>query len=227
MVLADDNFATIVAAVQEGRRIYDNIRRFVRYLLTTNSGEVLVMFLASVLALPVPLLPVQILWINLVTDGLPAIALGLEPAERDTMRRRPRSPTESIFARGLWQHALWVGLTMATVCLGVLVWARAMGWPWQTMVFTTLALLQLGHALAVRSERESFFTLGVRSNPLLLAAVAGTLAVQLLIVYVPVLQVVFDTETLSPVQLAVVLAASTVAFIAVEIEKWVRRRTSP
>ncbi len=104
MVLADDNFATIVAAVQEGRRIYDNIRRFVRYLLTTNSGEVLVMFLASVLALPVPLLPVQILWINLVTDGLPAIALGLEPAERDTMRRRPRSPTESIFARGLWQH---------------------------------------------------------------------------------------------------------------------------
>jgi Ca2+-transporting ATPase len=225
MVLADDNFATIVAAVQEGRRIYDNIRRFVRYLLTTNSGEVLVMFLASVLALPVPLLPVQILWINLVTDGLPAIALGLEPAERDTMRRRPRSPTESIFARGLWQHALWVGLTMAIVCLAVLVWARAMGWPWQTMVFTTLALLQLGHALAVRSERESFFTLGARSNPLLLAAVAGTLTVQLLIVYVPVLQVVFDTEPLSPVQLAVVLAASTVAFIAVEIEKWVRRRT--
>jgi Ca2+-transporting ATPase len=225
MVLADDNFATIVAAVQEGRRIYDNIRRFVRYLLTTNSGEVLVMFLASVLALPVPLLPVQILWINLVTDGLPAIALGLEPAERDTMRRRPRSPTESIFARGLWQHALWVGLTMAVVCLAVLVWARAMGWPWQTIVFTTLALLQLGHALAVRSERESFFTLGARSNPLLLAAVAGTLTVQLLIVYVPVLQVVFDTEPLSPVQLAVVLAASTVAFIAVEIEKWVRRRT--
>jgi P-type Ca2+ transporter type 2C len=225
MVLADDNFATIVAAVQEGRRIYDNIRRFVRYLLTTNSGEVLVMFLASVLALPVPLLPVQILWINLVTDGLPAIALGLEPAERDTMRRRPRSPTESIFARGLWQHALWVGLTMAIVCLAVLVWARAMGWPWQTMVFTTLALLQLGHALAVRSERESFFTLGARSNPLLLGAVAGTLTVQLLIVYVPVLQVVFDTEPLAPVQLVVVLAASTVAFIAVEIEKWVRRRT--
>jgi Ca2+-transporting ATPase len=143
------------------------------------------------------------------------------------MRRRPRSPTESIFARGLWQHAIWVGLTMAIVCLAMLVWARAMGWPWQTMVFTTLALLQLGHALAVRSERESFFTLGPRSNPLLLAAVAGTLAVQLLIVYVPVLQVVFDTEPFSPVQLGVVLAASTVAFIAVEIEKWLRRRTPP
>jgi Ca2+-transporting ATPase len=227
MVLADDNFATIVAAVDEARPFYHPIGRYVRYLLTTPSGEVLVMFLASVLALPVPLLPVQILWINLVTDGLPAIALGLEPAEHDTMRRRPRSPTESIFARGLWQHAIWVGLTMAIVCLAVLVWARAMGWPWQTMVFTTLALLQLGHALAVRSERESFFTLGARSNPLLLAAVAGTLAVQLLIVYVPVLQLVFDTEPLSPVQLGVVLAASTVAFIAVEIEKWLRRRTPP
>jgi P-type Ca2+ transporter type 2C len=227
MVLADDNFATIVAAVQEGRRIYDNIRRFVRYLLTTNSGEIWVMFLATAVALPVPLLPVQILWINLVTDGLPAIALGLEPVERDTMRRAPRSPTESIFARGLWQHALWVGLLMAVVCLVLLVWARAAGWPWQTMVFTTLALLQLGHALAVRSERESFFTLGPRSNPLLLAAVAGTFAVQLLIVYLPALQSLFDTQPLAPVQLAVVLAASTVAFIAVEIEKWVRRRTSP
>jgi P-type Ca2+ transporter type 2C len=185
------------------------------------------MFLATVVALPVPLLPVQILWINLVTDGLPAIALGLEPVERDTMRRPPRSPTESIFARGLWQHALWVGLLMAIVCLVLLVGARAAGWPWQTMVFTTLALLQLGHALAVRSERESFFALGPTSNPLLLAAVAGTFAVQLLIVYVPALQGLFDTEPLSPVQLAVVLAASTVAFIAVEIEKWVRRRTAP
>jgi Ca2+-transporting ATPase len=111
------------------------------------------------------------------------------------------------------------------VWLGLLVGARAMGWPWQTMVFTTLALLQLGHALAVRSERESFFTLGPRTNLFLLGAVAGTFAVQLLIVYLPVLQVVFDAEPLSLVQLAVVLVASTVAFIAVEIEKWVRRRT--
>ncbi|HSO54425.1 MAG TPA: HAD-IC family P-type ATPase [Actinomycetes bacterium] len=226
MILADDNFATIVAAVQEGRRIYDNIRRFVRYLLTTNSGEIWVMFLASVLALPIPLLPVQILWINLVTDGLPAIALGLEPVERDAMRRPPRSPTESIFARGLWQHALWVGLTMAAVCLALLVGARAAGWPWQTMVFTTLALLQLGHALAVRSERESFFTLGARSNPFLLAAVLGAVAVQLAILYLPALQRLFDTQALSPVQLALVLVASTAAFVAVELEKWSIRRRS-
>src|SRR6266511_3107010 len=129
MVLADDDFATIVAAVEEGRRIYDNIRRFVRYLLTTNSGEIWVMFLASLVALPVPLLPVQILWVNLVTDGLPAIALGLEPAERASMRRPPRPPDESILGRGLWQHALWVGLTMAAVCLSLLAAARAASWP--------------------------------------------------------------------------------------------------
>jgi P-type Ca2+ transporter type 2C len=227
MVLADDDFATIVAAVEEGRRIYDNIRRFVRYLLTTNSAEIWVMFLASVIALPVPLLPVQILWINLVTDGLPAIALGLEPAERATMHRPPRRPDESILGGGLWQHALWVGLTMAAVCLGLLAAARAAGWPWQTMVFTALALMQLGHALAVRSERDSFFTLGARSNPLLLAAVIGIVAIQLAIVYLPVLYPVFGTEPLAPVQLAVVMVASTTAFVAVEIEKWLRRRRDP
>jgi Ca2+-transporting ATPase len=226
MVLADDDFATIVAAIGEGRRIYDNLRRFVRYLLTTNSGEIWVMFLAAALALPVPLLPVQILWINLVTDGLPAIALGLEPVERDAMRRPPRSPTESILARGLWQHALWVGLTMAAVCLGLLVGARAAGWPWQTMVFTTLAQLQLGHALAVRSEHESFFALGARSNPFLLAAVLGAVAVQLAILYLPALERLFDTQALSPFQLALVLVASTAAFVAVELEKWSIRRRS-
>ena len=141
------------------------------------------------------------------------------------MRRPPRSPTESIFARGLWQHALWVGLTMAAVCLALLVGARAAGWPWQTMVFTTLALLQLGHALAVRSERESFFTLGARSNPFLLAAVLGAVAVQLAIVYVPLLQDVFGTAGLGPVEFAIVTLASTTVFIAVELEKWLRRRT--
>jgi Ca2+-transporting ATPase len=224
MVLADDNFATVVAAVDEGRRIYDNLRRFVKYLLTTNSGEVWVMFLASLLAFPVPLLPAQILWVNLVTDGLPAVALGLEPAEKDTMRRPPRPPREPILAGGLWQHALWVGLTMAGVCLTLLAAARWAGWPWQTMVFTTLALLQLGHSLAVRSDLESFFTLGARTNPVLLASVAVGLAAQLAIIYASPLQAMFHTEPLRPIELAVVLAASTAAFIAVEIEKWLRRR---
>ena len=224
IVLADDNFATVVHAVEEGRRIYDNIRRFVRYLLTTNSGEVWVMFLGPLLGLPVPLLPVQILWINLVTDGLPAIALGLERAEPDTMRRPPRRPGESIFAGGLWQHALWVGLLMAAVVLPIQAVARAAGWHWSTMVFCTLGFLQLGHALAVRSERQSFFTLGARSNPWLLMAVVTTMAVQLAFVYVPALQGVFETAALGPAELAVVAVASCTVFVAVEIEKWLHRR---
>jgi Ca2+-transporting ATPase len=224
MVLADDDFATIVAAIEEGRRIYDNIRRFVRYLLTTNSAEIWVMVLAPLLGLPLPLQAVQILWINLVTDGLPALALGVEPAERDTMDRPPRRPSESIFAHGLWEHAIWVGLWMGGVTLAMQALARAQGWPWQTMVFTTLALLQLGHALAIRSERASLFTLGLRSNLPLTLAVGGTVVVQLMLVYVPALQPVFATETLTPGQLSLVLAASTLGFAAVELEKWVLRR---
>ncbi|MEX2182969.1 MAG: cation-translocating P-type ATPase [Chloroflexota bacterium] len=224
MVLADDDFATIVAAVEEGRRIYDNIRRFVRYLLTTNSAEIWVMALAPFLGLPFPLIAVQILWINLVTDGFPALALGVEPAERDTMRRPPRPPQESIFARGLWQHAIWVGLWMAAVALVVQAVALDRDWPWQTMVFTTLAILQLGHALAIRSERDSLFRQGLRSNIPLTIAVALTLMVQLALVYVPVLQPIFATEALTAEQLAIVLAASTLGFVAVEMEKWFGRR---
>jgi Ca2+-transporting ATPase len=225
MVLADDNFATIVDAVEEGRRIYDSIRRFVRYLLTTNSGEIWVMFLAPLVGLPLPLLPIQILWINLVTDGPPAIALGLEPAEPDTLRRPPRPPQESILAGGLWQHAVWVGLLMAAVVLPLQAVAREIDWPWQTMVFTTLALLQLGHALAVRSERRSLFSLGHRSNPWMTRAVVASVAAQLATVYVPFLHDPFGTESLTAAQLAVVLALSTTAFVAVEIEKALRRRS--
>ncbi|MGQ0433710.1 MAG: cation-translocating P-type ATPase [Microthrixaceae bacterium] len=227
MVLADDNFATIVHAVEEGRRIYDSIRRFVRYLLTTNSGELWVMFLAPFLGMPLPLLPAQILWINLVTDGLPAVALGLEPAEPDTMQRRPRSPRESIVGRGLWQHAVWVGLLMAAVVLPLQAVTRAADWPWQTMVFTTLALLQLGHALAVRSERESLFRLGHRSNPWIGRAVAASAAAQLATVYVPAFHAPFGTEALTLPQLGVVLVLSTTACAAVEIEKAIRRRSIP
>jgi Ca2+-transporting ATPase len=227
MVLADDNFATIVSAVEEGRRIYDNIRRFVRYLLTTNSAEIWVMVLAPLFGLPLPLLAVQILWINLVTDGAPALALGVEPAEPDTMRRPPRPPGESIFARGLWQQAVRVGLFMAAVALAVQALAIDRGWPWQTMVFTTLALLQLGNALAVRSETESLFRLGLRSNMALTVAVVATLVVQLALVYVPLLQPIFVTEALSAGQLAVVLVAASLGFVAVETEKWLRRRGRP
>jgi Ca2+-transporting ATPase len=224
MVLTDDNFATIVHAVEEGRRIYDNIRRFVRYMLTTNAGELLVMFIAPLVGLPLPLLPLQILWINLVTDGLPAVALGFEPAEADVMRRRPRDPDESIVAGGLWQHALWVGLLMAAVVIPLQALARAFDWPWQTMVFSTLAFMQLGHAFAVRSERVSAVRVGLRTNPWIVSAIAVSVVAQLAVVYLPFLQRVFDTEPLDAVQVAIVAVASTAAFSAVEVEKGLRRR---
>ena len=227
MVLQDDNFATIVTAVGEGRRIYDNIRRFVRYTLTSNSGEIWVMFLGPFMGLSLPLLPVQILWINLVTDGLPGLALGIEPAERGVMKRPPRAPSESVFSNGLWQHVLIVGLLMGLIPLGLGLWGEANDRPWQTMVFVSLALLQLGHALAVRSERDSLWRLGLLSNKPLLWAVLGTFALQLLVVYWPPAQNLLDTESLDTTELVVVLIASTGVFWAVEIEKAVRRRTEP
>jgi Ca2+-transporting ATPase len=226
MVLADDDFSTIVEAVEEGRRIYDNIRRFVRYTLTSNSGEIWAMVLAPLAGLPIPLLPVHILWVNLVTDGLPGLALGVEPAEPDTMRRPPRPQSETILGRGLWQSALWVGLLMGAVVLGVQAAALSSGWHWQTMAFSALVLLQLGNALAVRSERESTFRLGWRSNLPLSAAVLGTVAIQLAIIYLPPLQGIFETQALSIVELGVVLVASTTVFVAVEVEKWLGRRAA-
>ena len=188
MVLLDDNFATIVAAVREGRRIFDNIRKFIRYAMTSNSGEIWTIFLAPFLGLPIPLLPIHILWINLVTDGLPGLALAVEPEERGIMQRPPRPPNESIFAHGMWQHIVWVGLLMGALCLLTQGVAIHLGWHWQTMVFTVLTLSQLGHALAVRSERESLFSQGVRSNVPLLLAVLLTLALQLAIIYLPASQ---------------------------------------
>ena len=151
LVLLDDNFATIVVAVEEGRRIFDNIRKFIRYILTCNSAEIWTILLAPFLGLPVPLLPIHILWINLVTDGLPGLALAAEPPERAVMQRPPRPPGETIFAHGMWQHILWVGLTMAGVSLITQAYAIHLASAhWQTMVFTVLTLSQMGHVLAIR-----------------------------------------------------------------------------
>ncbi len=224
MILADDDFSTIVAAVEEGRRIYANIRRFVRYMLTTNSAEIWVMVLAPILGLPLPLIAIQILWINLVTDGAPALSLGVEPAHRHAMSRPPRRPDASIMGDGLWQHAVWVGLLMGGVTLAVQAGAIEAGWHWQTMVFTVLAFLQLAHALAVRSERASTLRLGFRSNRPLLITVVVTAIVQLAFIYVPFLQPVFETESLGLQELLVVALVTPIPFIAVEIEKWFFRR---
>jgi Ca2+-transporting ATPase len=225
MLLLDDNFATIVKAVKEGRKIYDNIRKFVKYLLTTNSGEIWTLFLAPLVGLPIPLLPIHILWINLVTDGLPALALAAEPADGDVMSRPPRHPKESVFAHGLGLHALWVGLLMAGVVLSIQTWAiHTGGGHWQTMVFTALCLTQLGHVLAIRSEKHSLFTIGLFSNNYLLGAVVLTFAAQMATVYVPFLNRVFRTEPLTLNELAVTVLLSSVVFFAVEVEKLIRRR---
>ncbi|PPC91084.1 MAG: ATPase [Methylobacter sp.] len=225
MVLLDDNFATIVSAVREGRRIFDNIRKFIKYGMTCNSAEIWTLFLAPFLGLPVPLLPIHILWINLVTDGLPGLALAAEPEEQGLMQRPPRPPKESIFARGMWQHMLWIGLLMGGVSLFAQGWAFYTGDAhWQSMVFTVLSMSQMGHVLAIRSEHESFFRQGMLTNKPLLGAVVLTVALQMCVLYVPFLQVIFKTEALSLNELAFCLVLSSVVFWAVELEKWLRRR---
>jgi len=227
MILLDDNFATIVKAVREGRKIYDNIRKFIKYLLTTNSGEIWTLFLAPLVGLPIPLLPIHLLWINLVTDGLPALALSAEPAEGDVMSRKPRHPKESIFSHGLGAHAIWVGLLMAGVVLVAQAWAiRTEHAHWQTMVFTVLCLTQLGHVLAIRSEKESLFKIGLFTNKYLLGAVTLTFALQMATIYVPFLNPIFKTEPLTLSELMFTLVLSSIVFIAVEIEKFLKRRSS-
>jgi len=225
MVLLDDNFATIVAAVEEGRRVYDNVRKFIKYALACNAGEIWALFLAPLVGLPLPLLPIHILWINLVTDGLPGVALAVEPAERGVMRRPPRRPDESIFAQGLGPHVLWVGLLMGTVTLLTQAWAYHSGSAhWQSMTFTVLTLSQMGHVLAIRSERDSLLQRGLASNRALLGAVILTFVLQLAVLYVPALHAIFKTEPLSALELASCLALSAIVPLAVEIEKALVRR---
>ena len=225
MVLLDDNFATIVSAVRGGRRIYDNIRRFIKYVLTTNLSEVLLIFLAPFLGMPLPLLPLHILWVNLVTDGLPGLALTVEPAEPGIMQRKPRPPRETMFARGMWQHVLWVGTLMSGLVLGLQAWSIGAGIAhWQTMVFTALTFAQLAHVLVIRSDRESLATIGMMSNRPLLITVLVTVALQLALIYVPVLNRVFNTAPLSAFELVVCAGCGAVVMIAVEIEKWGVRR---
>ena len=228
LVLLDDNFATIVAAVREGRRIYDNIRKFVRYAMTGNSGEIWTIFLAPLMGLPIPLLPIHILWVNLVTDGLPGLALAAEPADRGIMQRPPRAPQESMFAHGMWQHIMVIGLLLGGLCLAVQAWALSTGHAHsQTMVFTVLTLGQMAHVMAIRSERDSLWRLGLGSNKPLLGAVGLTFALQMAVIYVPAFNTIFKTAPLSFIELFICLAASGVVFIAVEIEKaWRRSRAA-
>lgn len=212
MILSDDNFATIVAAIEEGRGIYDNIRKFIRYLLSCNVGEVLTMFFATLFGLPLPLLPIQILWVNLVTDGLPAMALGVDPAEPDIMHRRPRHPKESIFARGLGRR---IAIRGSLICLGTLL-VFIVGFYInnhnltiaRTMAFSALVFSQLFHVFDCRSERFSIFEIGIFSNPYLVGAVCLSVIMQLLVIYLPFLQPIFKTQALGMIDWLVILFVS-------------------
>jgi P-type Ca2+ transporter type 2C len=227
MVLLDDNFATIVAAVQEGRVVYDNVRRFIKYLLTSNASEVAVMLLGPALGLPLPLLPLQILWMNLVTDGLPALALGVEPAEPDVMRRPPQAATASIFGRGMAPFIVVLGLVASVVSLGTGLFAfRAGAVHWQTLLFTTLIFSSLALAVGVRSESEPFWKRPL-ANPSLVAALALTVALQLAAVYVPFLRRVLRTTALPIADLFVAFAAGALVLLSVEAWKWTRRTRPP
>ena len=225
MVLLDDNFASIVAAVREGRRIFDNIRKFIKFVLAGNTGEILTLLVAPFFGLPIPLQPIHILYINLVTDGLPGLALAVEPEEKGIMRRPPRAPGESIFAGGLGLQILWIGFFIGGLSICTQAWAVANGSPhWQTMVFTVLTFAQLFQVLAIRSERESLFQVGLASNLPLLGAVLLGAALQIAVVYVPVLNGLLKTQPLTAGELAFCILLPSTIFVAIEIEKWLARR---
>ena len=233
MVLLDDNFATIVNAVEEGRLVYANIRRFVKYILGSNVGELITIAAAPLLGLTgVPMTPLQILWMNLVTDGVPALALALEPGEEGLMRRAPARPGESIFARGIGTYILRTGVVFGLITILMMVWAyrsEAQDGPWRTMVFTTLCLAQMGHALSARSDLP-LLRVNPFSNPWLLWAVVLTSLLQMALLYVPALSGFFGTMPLSAPDLLVCVGMSLVFFLYLELDKlrqsWGSRRRS-
>ena len=221
MILTDDNFSTIVQAIYEGRAIYDNIRKFIRYLLGCNIGEVLVMLIASLAGLPLPLLPIQLLWVNLVTDGLPAMTLGVEPPEPGIMKRKPRPINESIFARRLG----WIIFSRGTYIAIITIAAFLLGYTWsrmngieglllaRSMAFTTLVFAQLFYVFECRSEISSPFELGFFQNGMLVAAVLCSVAMQLSVLYIPFLQEVFKTVALTWWEWLIIIGLSGVKLI--------------
>ncbi len=239
MVLLDDNFASIVAATEEGRVVYGNIRKFVKYILGSNIGEVITIALSPLLLpiVAVPLTPLQILWMNLVTDGFPALALALEPSEPNIMDRAPHDPEESIFARGLGLYMVRVGIVFAILAVSLMLWAygythseagQAAGNPerWKTMVFTMLCLSQMGHAISVRSSNRLAIEMSQFSNPYVLLAVVVTTILQLLLIYVVPLRNFFGTHYLSFTELLVCIGFSSLLFVWLELEKlFIRSRT--
>ncbi|MDD5669723.1 MAG: cation-translocating P-type ATPase, partial [Candidatus Omnitrophica bacterium] len=228
MVVTDDNFASIVAAVEEGRGIYDNIKKFIHYLLSCNTGEILVMFSATLAGLPLPLLPIHILWVNLVTDGFPALALGVDPVDKDIMKKKPRSPNEPVVTK---QRALLMiiqGLFIAACsllafCLVLFVENEGINRA-RTAAFIVLSCAQLFHSFNCRSMTKSLFSLGLFSNKSLILANAISFGLQMVVVYVPFLQVVFKTQPLGIIDWCLVIIISSFPLVAMECVKAVNTK---
>lgn len=227
MVLTDDNYASIVAAVEQGRVIYANIRKFVYYLLSCNVAEIAVIFIAILAGLPSPLTPIQLLWLNLITDGAPALALGLEKGDPDTMDRPPRPAKEPIVNRTmrigiLSQTVAIAGATLTAYLLGLRA-APDMPEVGETMAFVTLSFSELLRAFTARSERFPLFRLGVFSNRAMLLAVMSSLILLLLVLYTPFLQPIFDTVPLPPQAWEIVLPLLILPALVAELTKWAMR----
>ena len=226
MILLDDNFATIVKAVREGRRIYENIRKFILYVLSCNLGEILTIFFAPILGFAIPLLPIHILWINLVTDGLPGLALVAEPAEKDIMNRPPRPPKENLFAGGLIPRILFSAAVMTTASIFIQWWAVNQGYDvrtQQTAVFTTLCFVQLGNALSVTVGLSFALFIGLFANRAMWGAIVGTVILQLLIVYLPFLDTIFKTTPLRWKIMGIILIVTIVCILCIEFLKYLNK----
>lgn len=220
LVLLDDNFATIVSAVQEGRTIYDNIRKFVRFSVAGNIGKVLVMLIAPFLGKPLPLLPLQLLWLNLLTDGLLGLGMGVENPEPDTMKRKPYSPTEGVFSRGAGTQTIWIGLLIGILALALGSWYYFTGRPeWQTMIFTSLAFMQVFQALAARSTKETLISMGMTSNPFLAGMAFLVITLQLLVIYLPPMSAFFEVTPLSGLDLSIAASTGLMVFTIMELKK--------
>jgi Ca2+-transporting ATPase len=222
LVLTDDALATLVAAVAEGRRVFDNVRRFVRYGLAGGLTELLVMLLGPFLGLPLPLLPGQILWVNLVTHGLPGVAIGSEVAEPDVLRRSPRSPREGLLTRAVILEILGIATLMTAGSLGLALWAHAQGRPWQSLLFVTLAFSQLAVALTTRSDRVPFWRMPASGNTFLFIAIASSLAATVAGVYLPGLSDLLGTEPLTVLEVGLAVAVAAVPAVLIELLELLR-----
>jgi len=224
MILADDNFATIVRAVEEGRRIYDNIQKYLAYLLGCNVGEVLLILASIILGLPLPLIAIQILWVNLVTDGLPALALGVDPVEAGVMQRPPRKPKANVF-KGIEHYIFIFPLILAVACIWLFDYYLKFGLGTaQTVAFSSLVVFELFAAFSCRSLHKPVLAIGLFKNWWLLLAILSSAVLQLLIMYVPFLQIVFRMVPLSLADWAVVVGVAFIGFLYLEIHKFMLGR---